>query len=201
MAQVKKAEVEQAILEAAYRLFAQQGYAGTRMPQIAKAAGISPSTIYVYFSSKFQILSSLYVPWFEQRLEALETSLKRCRTAPQKLRRIVTAMWSELPAADNGFCSNLIQALSERPEDEYRPHLRIYIEERLSVMLTGSLPELTAPQSRYIANFILMAFDGYALNFTLQNGKTASAAEIKFLCDMILAYARGAGAAAKTATR
>lgn len=58
----------------------------------------------------------------------------------------------------------------------------------------------TAQQSRYIANLVLMAFDGYALNFTLQNGKTASAAEIKFLCDMILAYAREAATPAAATT-
>lgn len=190
MAQVKKAEVEQAILDAAYELFSKQGYTGTRMPQIAKAAGISASTIYVYFSSKYRILASLYEPWFEERLKALEAALKRCSSPRQKLQQILTTMWSELPAADNGFCSNLMQALSERPEDEYQPHLRIYIEERLGDMLSASLPELSKLQARYIANMVLMAFDGYALNFTLQQGKTATAAEIQFLCDMLLTYAQ-----------
>jgi AcrR family transcriptional regulator len=47
----------QDILQAAQRLFWNQGYAGTSIPQIARAAELAPGTIYLYFSSK----EALYV--------------------------------------------------------------------------------------------------------------------------------------------
>ena len=41
MSQRKKENVREAILEAAFRLFSERGYANTSMPAIAKEAGIS----------------------------------------------------------------------------------------------------------------------------------------------------------------
>jgi AcrR family transcriptional regulator len=46
----------QRILEAAYRLFAERGYAGTVITAIAEAAGVSPETIYLAFGGKRAVL-------------------------------------------------------------------------------------------------------------------------------------------------
>ncbi len=56
MAQVKKIEVRDRILAAATQLFAERGYARATVSQIAKAAGTAPSNVYVYFSSKLEIV-------------------------------------------------------------------------------------------------------------------------------------------------
>jgi AcrR family transcriptional regulator len=44
------------ILDAAARLFVEQGYDGTSMGALAKAAGITPTTIYWYFDDKDAVL-------------------------------------------------------------------------------------------------------------------------------------------------
>ena len=51
MVQRKKPEVRDAILGAAFRLFAARGYAATMIADIAREAGVSPGTVYIYFRS------------------------------------------------------------------------------------------------------------------------------------------------------
>lgn len=48
------------ILEATVNLMAAQGINGVSMSMIAKASGIPQATIYVYFSSKEELLKELY---------------------------------------------------------------------------------------------------------------------------------------------
>ena len=48
----RKEERAPEILEAALACFAEKGFAGTRMDDIARRAGISKGTIYLYFESK-----------------------------------------------------------------------------------------------------------------------------------------------------
>lgn len=189
MVQVKKAEVEQAITLAAYELFMEHGYSGTRIPQIAKRAGVSPANIYVYFGSKLDILTFIYEKWFAEHLDGLKLALKTCPTPREKLNKIFLSMWLEFPAADNGFCNNLIEALSAKgTKEKYSSSLRVSVEQSLSKMLGSCLPNLTRGQHKMIATFLLMAFDGYALNYHLHDGKLAEAQEIDFMCDMIFAY-------------
>lgn len=53
-------EKENKILEATVNLVAAKGLTGVSMSQIAKASGIPQATIYVYFSSKEELLKELY---------------------------------------------------------------------------------------------------------------------------------------------
>ena len=60
-----------AILEAAQRLFEEQGYAATSVPAIAERAKVSLKTVYVVFETKAKLLRSLW----EERLGAEEADL------------------------------------------------------------------------------------------------------------------------------
>lgn len=55
--QQQHARTEDAILEAAYRLFAERGYETTTVDMIAAACDISPRTFYRYFATKDALLS------------------------------------------------------------------------------------------------------------------------------------------------
>jgi len=57
--QTKGERTYQAILDAAYSLFIEQGYAATSMRQIAKQAGMAPGSIYNHFSSKDEIFEAI----------------------------------------------------------------------------------------------------------------------------------------------
>lgn len=186
MAQVKKVEVEHAITQAAYELFKTQGYLGTRMPQIAKAAHISAANIYVYFDSKLDILISVYQRWFEKKLEMIQHQSSLCTSPKQALKQLLIAMWQTLPAADDGFCGTLIEALSDRTNhSKYSTQLRASIENTLEGLLSYSLPKANAQQLTAIATMLIMAFDGYALNYHLRNGQTAHDSDIDLWCEIL----------------
>lgn len=51
----------QAICDAAIELITKNGFADTSMSKIAKAANVSPATIYVYFENKEDLLNKLYL--------------------------------------------------------------------------------------------------------------------------------------------
>ena len=61
------------ILDAAERIFAQNGFYNARVAQIARSAGVADGTIYLYFKSKDDLLISL----FESRMEMVNTRLSR----------------------------------------------------------------------------------------------------------------------------
>ena len=53
------------ILEAAVQAFSREGYHQTRISDIAKAANVADGTVYLYFASKAELLSTI----FEDRME------------------------------------------------------------------------------------------------------------------------------------
>lgn len=55
----KDAGTAEAILDAAERLFAAQGFAATTTKQLGAAAGVNPALIYYYFGSKEELYRSL----------------------------------------------------------------------------------------------------------------------------------------------
>jgi AcrR family transcriptional regulator len=54
------------ILHAALRLFAERGFHGTSMPDLAAAAGVGAGTIYRHFDSKEGVVNALYQQWKQQ---------------------------------------------------------------------------------------------------------------------------------------
>lgn len=162
MVQRKKDGVRDAILEAAFRLFSEQGYNDTSIPAIAREAGISTANIYVYFQSKLAILFQLYSPWLMSRLDKLERSQRRIKDPRERLRRLLLALWRDLPKENNGFTNNVMQAVSSGSGD-YSPELRQRFQQRV----TGWIQECLGTPLQVadmLAGVVLMAFDGFAMN-------------------------------------
>ncbi len=62
----QKAELRQLILEASVKLFSEQGYQGFSMRKIADMIQYSPTTVYLYFKDKNEILYELHELGFEK---------------------------------------------------------------------------------------------------------------------------------------
>ena len=78
----------------------------------AREAGVSPGNVYIYFRSKLEILYAIYDPWLRARVEALERRARRHRSPRGRLRRLLIALWRDIPAEENGFLNNIMQAIS-----------------------------------------------------------------------------------------
>ncbi len=60
------------ILRAALEVFSINGYAGTRLDDVAERAGISKGTIYLYFNSKEELFHEMVRHWILPQLEKIE---------------------------------------------------------------------------------------------------------------------------------
>lgn len=68
---------QDAILDAAFGAFAAYGYRRTTMEDIARAAGLSRTALYLHFRSKEDIFRSLTERHFDQAFQDMETALTR----------------------------------------------------------------------------------------------------------------------------
>lgn len=184
MAQRKKEEVRDAILEAAFRLFSEHGYNDTSLPAVAREAGISTANVYRYFNSKLDLLFTLYEPWMTERLDKLEVALKKIKSPTERVERLLMALWRDLPREDNGFTNNLIQALSTGRGENYSPRLREQIQARVGHWIADALG-LTSKESQIVVGVLLMAFDGFALNVHLAHGMGCNAETVRLFAAML----------------
>jgi TetR/AcrR family fatty acid metabolism transcriptional regulator len=77
------------ILDAAVRVFAQEGFYNAKVSQIAHAAGVADGTIYLYFKSKDDLLISLFEDRMERINADLRAALSSAPDAAEKLRRVI----------------------------------------------------------------------------------------------------------------
>jgi len=111
----KKRETRQRLVEAALRLFREQGYDGTTVGQIAGAAGVAKGTFFNYFETKEAILPALA----EWRLQQLGESLSPEQGAPASpVARIKLALRlvAENLASDPVLAQRLFAAKRHRPD-------------------------------------------------------------------------------------
>jgi TetR/AcrR family transcriptional regulator, fatty acid metabolism regulator protein len=76
------------ILEAAVRVFARQGFHTCRVSDIADEAGVAYGLVYHYFSSKEEILDTLFLERWDVMLEAISEVDASARSAREKLQAI-----------------------------------------------------------------------------------------------------------------
>ena len=74
------------ILQAAQRLFVEEGVQHVTMRRIASAVGVSATALYVYFPDKGAILEAIAAAYFTAFLAVLETAVQRGRPAPENLK-------------------------------------------------------------------------------------------------------------------
>jgi len=193
MAQVKKPKLRQAILTASFSLFSRSGYHNTTIAQIAKQAKVSTANVYSYFPSKIHILYALYEPWLFARLDELEHGLKRLKSPRARVYRVLHTLWCDLPAQDNAFANNFIQAIATTdPASGYRPELLRSALERVTAILLEALPDDRrdhATASR-IANVAVMAYDGYVIGRHLNPRRDCDHGTINLFVDLLAGPAR-----------
>lgn len=185
MVQRKKEEVRDAILAAAFQLFTEKGYSDTTIPQIARLAGISNANVYVYFASKLQILFAVYEPWLKERLDKTDRSLKRVSDPKQKLKKLLLALWHDLPRDHNGFAHNIVEAVAaSNNRGEYDPQLREHFVRRVSEWLE-KCTDLRGNKAHLVSTVMIMAFDGFASNVSLDHGVACNAEMVDLFSELL----------------
>lgn len=165
IAGVTAAETRDRLLRAAADVFAERGYDGTRVADIAAAAGVSNGALYAHFASKAELL-----------VDALRTHGRReladmfAADPSRSITELLLVIGRRLPRRPDARGFLLVEALvaARRDEDVARP-MRDYIGERadwladlMRVAQAGAelAPELSA---NALAHFCLALAMGSAL--------------------------------------
>ena len=111
-AETKRTRSRAALLEAAGRLFRDQGWLGTRMEDIAHEAGLSAATAYNHFESKHHLIGAVYAPLFLPLQERAESSLAAGRPIIDVIHDLVYDI-AELARREQQLTTALVGAMSE----------------------------------------------------------------------------------------
>lgn len=148
------------ILDAALQVFDAQGFARTRLEDVARSAGVSKGTLYLYFDSKDALFREVVRATKGQALAGAESMLEQFEGSTREaLALLMRRMWSHMNDPRHASVSRLVQS-----EIKSFPELaRFYADEvvfRARRMLEGVLTrgiargEIRAEQARFAARAI-----------------------------------------------
>ncbi len=83
-----RAAVRRRLLDAAVHVFAERGYAGANLDQVAAAAGLTKGAIYSNFESKDDLFFAMMEDQVLRRVEAIRATLEASAGAPREQRTL-----------------------------------------------------------------------------------------------------------------
>jgi AcrR family transcriptional regulator len=122
--------VQERLLAASLRLFAQQGFEGTSVQEIVAAAGVTKGAMYHYFSSKDDLLYEIYHRLLGVQTERLDAIADGPGTAEQRVRAAAAdVVESTLTSIDEAIVSiRSIHMLPQPQRGQVRAERRRYHE-------------------------------------------------------------------------
>ncbi|MFZ6758689.1 TetR/AcrR family transcriptional regulator [Undibacterium sp. Ji50W] len=83
----------QELLAAALDLFVERGFAATRLDDVARTAGVSKGTLYLYFSSKEELFKAVVRESIVPLIGAAEDAIGQFNGSSDELFRLITHTW------------------------------------------------------------------------------------------------------------
>lgn len=90
----KDDEKVRSIKEAVIKLILQEGFHGTSVSKIAKMAGVSPATVYIYFENKENMLHDIYSEYSEEIYDYLLDSINRDMEGHQQIEILIRSYYN-----------------------------------------------------------------------------------------------------------
>lgn len=89
----KDDEKEKSIKEAVIKLILQEGFHGTSVSKIAKMAGVSPATVYIYYENKDDMLQEIYSEYSEEVYDYLVERVDRSMGGHQLIEVLIRSYY------------------------------------------------------------------------------------------------------------
>ncbi len=125
----------QEILEAALGVFVERGFAAARLEEVARRAGVSKGTLYLYFSSKEDLLKALVQSAIVPELENVESLVEaHAGSSRELLVLMVTAMWRGIVLSPLSGIPKLMMSEAGNFPDLARFFLEAVIQRHWSVL-------------------------------------------------------------------
>jgi TetR/AcrR family fatty acid metabolism transcriptional regulator len=180
----------EAILRAAIRVFANNGYFNSKVADIAREAGVADGTVYLYFKSKEEILHSIFDKSMEDAIADGRKRLEEVSDPREKLRRIAQLHLERL-GADRDLAvvfqvelrgsTKFMEEFSAAGFAEYLGLIRSTIEEGQRAGVFRS--ELNA---KVMAKILFGALDEMATNWILSGRRYRLAPMAEQVLDVFL---------------
>jgi AcrR family transcriptional regulator len=116
--QRRKEDRPREIAEAAFEVFAEKGYAATRVEEVARRAGVSKGLTYLYFKTKEElfkaVIRGVVVPRVESLIETVESSTL---SSEEFLRGPMLEFMQQIPGSKISIVVRLLMAEGHRHPD------------------------------------------------------------------------------------
>lgn len=109
----KDDEKERSIKEAVIKLILQEGFHGASISKIAKMAGVSPATVYIYYENKENMLQDIYNEYSEEIYEYLIASLNRDMGGRQLIEILIRSYYTYI--SENKEVFSFVEQFSNCP--------------------------------------------------------------------------------------
>jgi TetR/AcrR family fatty acid metabolism transcriptional regulator len=193
--EVSPIDKKQRVLRAAIRMFAEKGYTGATISEIARLAGMADGSIYEYFKNKEDLLLSIPEERFKEHLNEIEETFY-IRDPIRKLKRYIKHHF-ELYLFDQDFLKNYMLLIllnrrfyQSRAYESLRLYVRVFEDLVEEGVKDGSFkPDINI---RVFRNMFLGVFTHMILRWIFRSegkniDKMYEINEIsKFLCDAIV---------------
>ncbi|HEY5563729.1 MAG TPA: TetR/AcrR family transcriptional regulator [Clostridiaceae bacterium] len=130
----KDDEKEKSIKEAVIKLILQQGFQGASISKIAKEAGVSPATVYIYYENKEVMLQAIYREYSEQIFDYIFSMLNKEMNGQQIIDILVRGYYTYIQENEEIFhfvdqFSNCPVLACQCSEKKGMNNLKILLEE------------------------------------------------------------------------
>jgi AcrR family transcriptional regulator len=163
-----RAERRSAILQAAARVFARNGYVGTRIEDLAEAAGMSKGLLYHYFPSKEAVFATLVDGAARGAVALLRAAIDRPGPPSGRLRWLIEQQTAGLASSPHTFMVVLQALMSDAVPEEARRQAAALVadSERLLTALVAQGAEggdLVSGAPRHLVILLAMCMQGIAV--------------------------------------
>jgi TetR/AcrR family fatty acid metabolism transcriptional regulator len=180
------------ILRAAVKVFAKKGFYASRVSEIAKAAGVADGTIYLYFKSKDEVLTSLFEDRMSRLLEAMRSEIAAEPRAVAQVRKLIELQLGLLEGQRDlaeVITVNLRQStalLKHFAQKRFTEYLELFASVIADGQRRGEFRGDVSP--RIISRAIFGALDGIAMTWALGSAEPGGLHRAaKQLADVVLA--------------
>jgi AcrR family transcriptional regulator len=109
----KDDEKQRNIKEAVIKLILEEGFHGTSMSKIAKEAGVSPATVYIYYENKEVMLQDIYREYSEGIFSYLLCKIHKGMDGEQLIERLIRSYYNYINENEEVF--NFVEQFSSCP--------------------------------------------------------------------------------------
>lgn len=136
-----------AIRETALRMIVEEGFKGMSMQKLAKKAGVSPATIYLYYKDRNDLLHQLYLEVLDRTNEAALVKFRPSMSFAEGLKQLWLNRYRYYTRHPNDFYfveqfinSPLVRRITDKEDQTYRGLMRQFYQNAIASRQLKKLP-------------------------------------------------------------